>query len=54
MRTRKKGRMADSLLVEMLEWLFVKTEEEIQAEAEVAALNSMFLGEDPRPERSRP
>jgi hypothetical protein len=45
--------MADSSLVEMLEWLFVKTEEEIQAEAEIAALNSMFVAEDPRPERSR-
>ena len=37
-------------LVEVLAWLFVKTEEEIMAEAEVAALHSMFLAEDPRPE----
>ena len=37
---------------EMLAWLFVKTEEEIVAEAEVAALNSMLLAEDPRPERA--
>jgi hypothetical protein len=38
--------------VEVLTWLFVKTEEEIIAEEEVAALNSMFLAEDPRPERT--
>jgi hypothetical protein len=38
-------------VVEMLAWLFVKTEEEILVEAEVAALNSMFLAVDPRPER---
>jgi hypothetical protein len=38
-------------LVEMLAWLFVKTEEEILAEAEIAALHSMLLAEDPRPER---
>lgn len=37
-------------LVEMLSWLFVKTEEEIMVEAEVAALHSMFLAEDTRPE----
>ena len=43
--------MKDSF-VEMLEWLFVKTEEEIAAEAEIAALSSMFLIEDPRPERA--
>ena len=41
--------MEDSL-EEMLAWLFVKTEEEIIAEAEVAALHSMLLFEDPRPE----
>ncbi len=40
-------------LVETLAWLFVKSEEEILREAEVAALTSMFLVEDPRPERSR-
>ena len=40
-------------LVEMFAWLFVKTEEEIMEEAEVAALRSMLLAEDPRPERSR-
>lgn len=39
-------------MVEMFAWLFVKTEEEIMAEAEVAALHSMFLAEDPRPERA--
>jgi hypothetical protein len=43
--------MEDSV-VEMLAWLFVKTEEEIVDEAEVAALRSMFLVEDPRPERA--
>ena len=40
-------------IVEMLSWLFVKSEEEITVEAEVAALTSMFLAEDPRPERRR-
>ena len=39
-------------MVEMLAWLFVKTEEEILVEAEVAALHSMFLAEDPRPDRA--
>ena len=39
-------------MVETFAWLFVKTEEEIMAEAEVAALDSMFLSEDPRPERA--
>jgi hypothetical protein len=43
--------MQDSV-VEMLAWLFVKTEDEILVEAEVAALHSMFLAEDPRPERA--
>ena len=43
--------MQDSL-VEMFAWLLVKTEEEIVAEAEVAALHSMLLAEDPRPERA--
>jgi hypothetical protein len=38
--------------IEMLAWLFIKTEEEILAEAEVAALYSMLHGEDPRPERA--
>jgi hypothetical protein len=42
----------DDQLVEMLAWLFVKTEEEILIEAEVAALHSMLLVEDPRPERA--
>ena len=51
-QSRKRGKMQDSL-VEMLAWLFVKTEEEILAEAEVAALRSMLLAEDPRPERAR-
>ena len=37
-------------LVEMLTWLFAKTEEEIMEEAEIAALTSMFLAEDPRPD----
>jgi hypothetical protein len=47
----KRGRMEDSL-VELLAWIFVKTEEEILVEAEVAALRSMLLAEDPRPERA--
>jgi hypothetical protein len=38
-------------VIEMLEWLFVKTDEEIIAEAEVAVLHSIFLHEDTRPER---
>lgn len=42
----------DDSLDEMLAWLFEKTEEEIVAEAEIAALHSMFLAEDPRPERA--
>jgi len=42
--------MEDSL-VEMLAWVLTKTDEEILAEIEVAALNSMLLAEDPRPER---
>jgi hypothetical protein len=40
------------LLVEMLAWLFVKTDEEVLAEAEVTALQSMLLAEDPRQERA--
>jgi len=47
----KRGTMEDRL-VEMLAWLFVKTEEEILAEAEVAALYSMLHGEDTRPEHA--
>jgi hypothetical protein len=47
----KRGTMMENPLVEMLSWLFVKSEEEIMVEAEVAALTSMFLAEDPRPER---
>ena len=43
--------MEDSLY-EVLAWLFVKTEEEIVVEAEIAALHSMLLVEDPRPELS--
>jgi len=50
-QSRKGGTMEDHL-VEMLSWLFVKTEEEILAEAEIAALHSMLLAEDPRPERA--
>ena len=37
-------------VVEMLAWLFVKTVEEIVSEAEITALKSMLLAEDPRPE----
>ena len=36
--------------LEMLAWLFIKTDEEILDEAEIDALNSMLLGEDPRAE----
>jgi hypothetical protein len=39
-------------LVEMFAWIFVKSEEEIVTDAEVAALHSMLLAEDPRPERA--
>ena len=39
-------------VVEMLTWLFVKTEEEIITEAEIAALHSLLLHEDTRPERN--
>ena len=42
----------DDSLYEALAWLFVKTEEEIVAEAEIAVLHSMLLPEDPRPERN--
>ncbi len=38
-------------LVEMLAWLFSKTEEELIVEAEIAAITSMYLAEDPRPDR---
>jgi hypothetical protein len=47
----KRGPMEDPL-EESLAWLFVKTDEEILAEAEVAVLHSMFLVEDTRPERA--
>ena len=49
----KRGTTVEDPLLEMLSWLFVKSEEEIMVEAEVAALTSMFLAEDPRPERRR-
>ena len=49
----KGGTTVKDLLVEMLSWLFVMSEEEIMVEAEVAALTSMFIAEDPRPERPR-
>ena len=49
LRSSKRGMMEDQLN-ENLAWLFLKTEEEIIAEAEVAALYAMFRGEDPRPE----
>ena len=42
--------MVEDPVIEMLEWLFVCTEEEIIAEAEIAALHSMLLHEDTRPE----
>ena len=45
----ENGRVEESEL-EMLEWLFIKTDEEILEEAEIAFLNSMILAEDPRTE----
>lgn len=50
-RSTEKDYMDDPL-VEMFAWLFVKTDEEIVAEVEVAALHSMFIAEDTRPERA--
>lgn len=47
----ERGCMDDSL-VESLAWLLAKTDEEILEDAEVAALHSMFLAEDTRPERT--
>ncbi len=41
----------ETSVVEMLAWLYVKTEEEILVEAEIAAITSMYLAPDPRPER---
>ena len=48
----RKGDGLEDPLVEIFAWLFVKTDEEILAEAEVAALHSMFLAVDTRPERA--
>ena len=45
----KRGHTDDSL-VDSLAWLFIKTDEEILAEAEIAVLHSMLLAEDSRPE----
>ncbi len=42
----------DDPIVEILAWLFVKTDEEILVEAEVSTLHSMFMAEDTRPERA--
>jgi len=42
----------DDNMLEVLSWLFVKTEDEILAEEEVAALYSMLFAEDPRPEHA--
>ena len=39
---------AEDKVLEMLTWLFVKTDEEILNEVEIAFLNSMFVAEDPR------
>jgi hypothetical protein len=50
-RSPEGGKMQD-LVVEMLAWLFVKTDEEVLAEAEITALHSMLLAEDPRQERA--
>jgi hypothetical protein len=40
----------EDTVVEMLNWIFEKTEEEILVDAEVAALYSMLIPRDPRPE----
>ena len=39
-------------VVDMLAWLFVKTDEDFLEEVEVAALYSMLIAPDPRPERT--
>jgi len=44
---------AEDTVIEMLAWLFVKTDEEILDEAEIAFLNSMFIAEDPRTDARR-
>lgn len=41
----------EDTVVEMLNWLLVKTDEDILLDAEVAALYSMLIPRDPRPER---
>jgi hypothetical protein len=47
---QSENRKAEDSVLEMLAWLFVKSDEEILDEAEIALLNSMFLAEDPRAE----
>jgi hypothetical protein len=47
----KRGKMEDPV-VEMLAWLFVKTDEELAEEAELSVLYSMLVAPDPRPERT--
>jgi hypothetical protein len=42
--------MEDTAVEMMLNWLFVKTDEDILVDAEVAALYSMLIPRDPRPE----
>lgn len=42
--------MEDTVVVEMLKWLLVKTDEDILVDAEVAALYSMLVPRDPRPD----
>jgi hypothetical protein len=49
MAAGENGKWEDPAL-EMLAWLFIKTDEEILDEAEVALLNSMFNAQDPRTE----
>lgn len=41
----------EDTVVEMLNWLFVKTDEDVLVDAEVAALYSMLIPRDPREER---
>jgi len=51
--TQGENERVDESELEMLEWLFVKTDEQILEEAEIALLNSMILAEDPRTEARR-
>ena len=41
----------EDTVIEMLNWIFVKTDEDILVDAEVAVLYSMLIPRDPRPEQ---